>query len=83
MELHGPSWTCSHVVYYGIYHEVTNYGVDARSRFLYLVRKATSTRNVQNWPMNTGTCNKNLVRVIIILDLNINSGEWHLLDTLS
>ena len=23
-----------------------------------------------NWPINIGTCNKNLVRVILILDLN-------------
>ena len=28
-----------------------------------------------NWPINIGTCNKNLVRVILILDLNaIRSG---------
>ena len=30
-----------------------------------------------NWPINIGTCNKNLVRVILILDLNaIFSGYY-------
>ena len=35
-----------------------------------------------NWPINIGTCNKNLVRVIIILDLNIFFGELQILPLL-